>query len=536
MDISFTKTSVPEKLTSQYSVISEGAFQLQDLPGFPYTAWESEQTIYKELEAWYSGAMLNDYTIDKVSLKKIEKYPIKINPLRGTCEKHSSALFGQTVDSLTCGGIPVRILADTTDKKISEEDATRIQNALLNVFADNGGGSLFSSNGIISQYLRGCVFTARWLANEEKIMIDNPSPKEFFGIPDGTNYWKLKKAWIIREIDKETAMTYDVPVNINDTKFYYVEEWSETFYRVMINGRVIKIKGELQEGNNIWGFVPIMYIPHIRTTGFLGNSIISEMVKGLIREINLRWADVGDAVSDDSHQPVAIRNVRSTPKQIVIDSRRVIDLGSSTGLAAGESNPDMITVSLKSASDVMLKLGDSLYDMYRREVNHPSVADGEDSGSQRSSLTLGVKMWALIAHIEQERAFWTVGLGKFAQILLKMMKIKGLDSITENDTKAKLKIVWSPILPMDRKALIDELAIRSANKLGSQKHLMTLVGDIQDVEKEEEIIEEEAKAAQALLPKPEPFGGSDSGGAGPGGKTPPKKNKETPNTPAPKSK
>lgn len=507
-------------------------FSLQQLPGFPYEAWSTQRDIYTVLEDQYNGTALDATTTDKTTLKKIEKYPIKINPLKGTCEKHASALFGQNLDSLQIGGIPVRILADTSgekDKKAAKEKGKQVEKAIKDIFMENGGGALFVSNGITSQYLQGCVFVAAWIKEEDRIAIYAPSPREFYGIPKGHDYWSLHKAWIVREIDKETAESYGHEVRPQDTKWWYIEEWTEDRYKISINNIALKDKdGNAIDSDNPFGFIPIVYIPHIRTNKFLGESVITEMVKGIIRELNLRWADAGDAVNDDSHQPIAIRNVRTNLKTLYHNGRPIIDLGSSTGLASGESNPDMITVSLKSASDVMIKLGDSLYDMYRREVNHPAVADGEDSGSQRSSLSLGVKMWPLVAHIELERMFWTVGLMKFSTMLLKMLEEKGYADVTKEHLKLKLKVIWAPVLPIDRKALVDELASRSSNSLGSQQHLMEMTGDIVDVEEELEIIKAEKEAAAELAQKfaPKP--------AEPGGSVPLKKNSNTPNTPAPK--
>ena len=523
-------------------------FDLQSLEGFPYDTWSNNEAYYLELEAWYKGLKLTESVKEKSTGKDIEKYPIKINPLKGTCEKHVAALFGNNVDSIQIGGIPVRILADT-GKKIEKTDDGKItdvvkeetEKAIQDVFEENGAGGMFLSNGIISQYLSGCVFAASWIpeeksestGNQGRILISNPSPKEFIGIPQGTDYWNLSKAWIVRQITKEVAETYNVGLNQNDQEFWYIEEWTTKKRRITINGRVVNDDNDKPlDGDHPFGCVPIVYIPHVRVDRFLGESVVTEMVKGIIREMNLRWADAGDAVNDDAHTLIAIKNVRGKLEEKYIGGRPVVDLGSSSGLGAGESNPDMQSVPTKSAADVMIELGKELYILYRRETNHPAVADGEDSGSQRSSLSLGVKMWPLVAHVEMERVFWSLGVVRFCKILLKMMALKKVYKITEEHAKAKLKIVWAPMLPIDRKALIDELAIRCTHNLGSDELLMSLLGDIPNIEEEKKKILAQKKEAIALLPKP--VAGRRAGEVAPssGGSTaPPKKNTDTPNTP-----
>ena len=480
-------------------------FSLQDVPGFPYTYYVDQLDAYNVLESWYSGEILDEYIIDQASKKQIDKYPIKINPLKGTCERHTSALFGQTLDSIRYGGMPVRILADV--EKGKKKIGKVVEKALQQIWTDNGGGSLFVSNGILSQYLRGCVFTANWLPLEKRIGIFNPAPSEFVGFPKGTNYWDLREAWIVREIAKEDVRSYRVDGGIseNDNKFYYLEHWTEAEYEVSINGKTLLFDDDSpQKGANVFGIVPMTYIPHIRVKGFLGTSLITEMIKGIVREMNLRWADTGDAVSDDSHQPIAMRNIRGAIKVENIDDRPVINLGGTTGLAGNEAGPDLFSVSLKTASDVMLKLGGELYNLYRREADHPAVADGEDEGSQRSSLTISTRMWPLVSHAEMERIFWTAGLTKFSKILLKMMAVKGINDIKEEHTETPLIISWAPMLPVDRTALINEVGIRSKYKLGSQEHLMSLFGDVPNIDEEMDKIREE----QAAMPKSQPLGGN----------------------------
>jgi hypothetical protein len=469
-------------------------FSLQDIPDFPYTTYMDQIDHYSNLEKWYNGSILEEYSRDLLSNKQVALYPLKINPLKGTAERHAAALFGQTLDSIRYGSLPVRIMADVTEDE--KESGKVVEEALRKIYMDSGGGSLFISNGILSQYLGGCVFAASWLPLENRIEVWAPSPDEFIGFSDGVNYWNLREAWIVRKISMNDAKAYEVAgtLDFSYTDYYYVEHWTKTNYKVMLNGLTVMVNGVPQEGNHPFGVVPLVYIPHIRTKTFLGNSMITEMVKGIVKEINLRWADIGDAVNDDSHQPVAIRNVRGNVTIKNIDGRPMLDLGSTSGIAGGESNPDMFTVSLKTASDVMLKLCSELYELYRREANHPAIADGEDEGSQRSSLTLSTRMWPLVSHVEMERVFWTVGITKFSQILLKMMAIKGLNDITQEYIDIPLIVSWASMMPLDRNALVNEVGIRAKYKLGSQEHLMSLFGDIFDLEAEEKKIEEEQKA------------------------------------------
>jgi len=152
----------------------------------------------------------------------------------------------------------------------------------------------------------------------------------------------------------------------------------------------------------------------------------------------------------------------------------------------------------------MAKFSSDLYIIYRREVNHPAVADGEDEGSQRSSLTLGVRMAPLVSEAEMERLFYSVGLVQFAGILLNIMFVKNLFNITKEMLETQFLVQWNSMLPKDREALTTEVAVRSKNKLGSNKHLMGLFGDIQDTDEELDQIRSE----KDLITASTPFGGN----------------------------
>lgn len=431
---------------------------------------------YKELDSWYTGAILLVEVEDKKNGKKYERYPLKLNPIKGTCEKHVATLFGLNLDSINPGGLPVKMKVDPKSK-LSDKEKETIEDALETVWEESAGGPLMISNALISQYLGGCCFTASWLPEDNRIRINNPNPKEFIGIPDGNDYWHLREAWVVKELNRIDLIQYGFDPDLKDKRWHYIEHWEKDKYSVSINNQPLQVSGELAKGPNPFKTICAVYIPHIRTWSFYGNPIVTDAVKGLVRELNLRWADIGDAVSEDSHGYPWVRNIRGNVRALhLFDGRNVYDLGSNPGMTGNEANPEMGVAKAQSASEPMIKLGDKLYDMYRREVNHPGIADGEDEGSQRSGTTLSGRMWPLASHSELERINWTTGLNTFNRILLKMMANKGLFDITEKMVDAPLYVQWAPMLPKDRDALVNEVAIRG-NIGQDPNELIELLGD-----------------------------------------------------------
>ena len=475
-------------------------FQLQTLKDFPIDLWNTQQAYYEDLQSVYDGEELEAVVVDKSTGKKIEKFPIKINPLIQTSRKHAATLIGRGIDSIRPDGLPIEFLTDKENDKLGSQ----LKLFLAKIIADSGMGATFVSNAIISQPLGGCFFAASWRPADGKIIVHGPLPEEVLAFPNGTDYWNLKEAWIVRVITEKDAEF--LGYMRHDDKFYYIEKWTPTEYKIMVNGQVLFDEDKVpMEGTNPFGFIPMVYIPHIREKTFLGEGIISQAVRGIIREINLRWADIGDAVSDEAHAYVAIRNVRTGIKTVTLsDGRQLIDLGSSAGIT-GENEPDMLAVKAQSTSAPMISLGENLYNFYRREVNHPAVADGEDEGSQRSALTLATRMAPLISEIEMERFFWTIGITQFVRFLVRMGVVKGVENATAEMIEMPLSVKWQPMLPRDREALVEEASVRGAHNIGSKRHLMELFDDVQDPEEEWKKIQEEEKSLGEINKPPKPL-------------------------------
>lgn len=465
-------------------------FNLSQLADFPFSDWTTMQEYYGVYIDWFAGKPLNETIVDTKTGQAVERFPIKLNPIPGTCEKHAAVLLGNTLESIREGGLPIQYIP-TSEK--SPEKAEVISQALNKAFEFAGGGAMFVDAGITSQYMGGCVWRVRFDAEnmDYPVQVEYVDPVEFFGIPNGSNHWELHEAWFVREINLQDAKKRGYTWNEMDDRFYYVEHWTPNKVTIFVNDVV------LTDEENVFGVVPFIYIPHIRVRGFIGKSLITETVKGIVREWNLRFADVGDAVADDSHSLLAARGVVGTLRETTIsDGRKVILLGSKQGIGTNETDPDLIAVNTKSTSAPMITYNQMLEGQYRKESKHPAVADGEDEGSQRSAATLTVRMWPLIAHVELERINWTTGLLKLAKMILRFYSNKGLEGITEDMVKVPLTVKWSTSLPRDREALINELVMRKKNGMSSLRHILEMLGDIVDIDKELQMIEEEVAKAQ----------------------------------------
>ena len=494
--------------------IKLGTFNLNQIHDFPESEWHSRRMIYNELEAWFSGVKLEEKQVQ--GGRTVEKYPIKINPIKGAVYKHAYALFGESENDSKPVALPI---LHPDDRKLKNQ-AKIGQNFLNRLWYDNNGRSLMLSNGITSQILGGAVFKASYVPEHTwrkiPIRIESIHPANFVGIPMAGDQFRLEQAWIVKSISpKEAHRVYGMEFP-PDELVYYVEYWEPDYYEVTINGVIVPsgksdpVTGQslYYQGRHEFGGVPIVYIPHVRTTGYYGESLITTNVQGIVEEMNKRVADYGDAVSDDSHRYYVISNTSGRPDVYELASGlRVVQLPPNPSITGKEGSPAMEELGAAQASTAMKELNEQLYNQFRREAFIPAVADGEDEGSQRSALTLAMRMWPLLSHTSMERIYWADALALLDSMLLKVaMSVPNMPNLPKEVTDMRIERRWAPMLPRDREVFINELVNRASAHLGSLEHLLSLLDDIEDPEGEYDAIKVQLKEMAEITKPPEPAG------------------------------
>lgn len=441
-----------------------------------------------EAESWVTGTVLEETVV--VNNKEIDRYPVRINPIPSIVQKHAYALFGESNQD----DRPLVYPRIIPGKKSQREMARQAEDILYRVWWESNGRSIQFENGLWSQIYGGCIFKLSWdpfdPLRSVPIRIENPHPKYFVGRPTATDLWRLQEAWIVTPITEEEAIINGVePDIVVDNTAWMVEHYTPTTYETTINGRPIRkqLDGEWVplDGVNPWGFVPIVYIPHIRMGSSFYGSNSFDVARGLVTELNRRVADFGDAVSVDSHAYIGMRNVAGSPKvQQIAPNLYAINVGSGTNITGDGKDPDLFEIRRPSASAPMQTLIDELNDEIRRCTYIPKVADGEDEGSQRSGLTLAMRMWPLTSHTNMERISWTSGLDSLNRMILRMLVIKGEAGMTIEHASLRIKENWFPVLPRDREMTVNEAVSRMGAKLGSPEHLIQMLGDVDDIDEE----------------------------------------------------
>lgn len=497
---------------------------------FPYSEFQRNLSRYNEADSWYDGTALDEVMI--INGKEVKKYPVRINPIKGTCARHVSMLFGDIADGDELLVTP-RTVKKPGSSEIDKKKEDALEEALIQIWYDSNGRDIQLNNGLASQRYGGCVFYVKYDPFSLKpfpVTIEAPSPKFFVGVPNSSNPYDLEEAWIVKPISSiELSNQNIIGIGFLGVPFEYtqddevhwiVEHYTKVKYEVFVDGKRVARKTTLPSskveiipigGENKLGIIPIVYIPHIRnSSNFYGDNVFNSVI-GIVREMNARVADYGDAVSMDSHDMVVTKNINGaiSVSQLVPGVMR-IDIGSGVNVTGQEAQPsaDSIRKNAMASSAMEVLVKDVLYKQYRRDAIHPAVCDGEDEGSQRSSQTLTTRMWALETHAQMERIEWTAGLNVIAKIIIRILSVYAPQfEITDDYLRIRLYQSWYPTLKKDRLDIVTELSTRVGAKILSPEKAMEIAGDIQDPQEEiKKILDFWGQVAEIEAKQIQPFG------------------------------
>lgn len=520
---------------------SPAAVATLDLPqgslpsSFPMYLWNAQAQRYHEYWSWFTGDKLNEIRARTAQGDPILKFPLGVNPVRNFARKHASVLLGEETFETPRPLVRSRISAlpplDGSAPEDLDKRLARIAGNIVNeVWIQSGGRGLQTENATLSQFLGGCVFQVSWQPQRTDlripILIKSVMPDFFLPIWKNDDPWNLLEAYVVYRLPGIVAKE-QFGVNTDANKVLYVEHWTRRAYSIYIDGQPITMqvgKSRLALDNvpHPFGFVPFVYIPHLREGHFYGSSHVDDLA-GLVKEFNARYADIGDSIRNSVHRKRYMRNVNGETKTRHIgEGVYATDLGKDT--PTSKNPPDVFTEDPPTLANGLTEFPDKLWSQLMREGHVSDIAFGEDEGSQRSALTLAFRMWPTTSHSQMERSYWTDGLNLVARMVIRMVltKIKRIPLAKDlaADTLARVSISqeWLPQIPRDREQQINEIILRFQAGLLSPQRAIEMLGDVDYVDEELELIKQWLQFQASIDAGP---GGEDSPGTegGEGAKT-----------------
>jgi hypothetical protein len=483
-------------------------------PGFPLERWNRQLQQYTEMWRYFSGEYWQSilpHTQTETG-DPVEQYPLQINPIRDIIFKHAAAMIGEIPDTDDSAvHFEGQYIQDIfSDDKVTEEQeglALQIEDFLNAVWQENNGRAKQLENALIAPLLGGCYFKTGWWPKEEGISkgltIDILIPDVVLPVWDTSNYNRLLEAFIAYRIPaREAKLKYGVEVK--GLHAVYVEHWTEEDYSITIDGeplqmRVGNIDISYNKQKNIYGFVPVTYIPWIRAGGFYGLSLIRGAIEGLSKEYNIRMADIGDGIQDTIHRKPWVRNTSAVTSMELPDGTEAHNLGFAQ---MGGADPEMEYPSSPEMSPGLIDFPEKLFRSILRSGFLSNIAYGEDEGSQRSALTLAFRMWPTTSIARIVRANWTVGLIQVCRQLLAIAALKYpveqyRAKFADSLERVRLSVNWAPMIPRDREQVVNEVILLYSTGLLTIEQALTRLGDEKNPElAAKEVLEEARQKAQ----------------------------------------
>ena len=413
-------------------------------------AWEAILAKYDKYQYYYSGSVFREKVDDSELIDPPSLYPVGINLVKMLCQSMAWSTFGEW------DKMPVRW---ATRHGIKESNSTVEACKLMDDFLFRSNAeSVFLQMEIQRMLLGASVIKVRPDLPSRGVSFHAIKPSSFFPVFDPHNPNRLLKAHVTSYLSREQAkVLYDYQGKKDEVLFE--EIWTLHEHKTILDGKIVIKK---YSGRNPYGLIPFVYIPRMRSVSEWGDSLAEDIIP-VQDELNMRVADVGDAVNTNAHP---IRWGKNLPNNFNTDN---FPIGSDAfwdlGRSFGDSEPEV--GALEIANPVPQGALDNiswLYDWVRTSTFAPPIAFGEDNGGgQRSGVTLEIRMAPLIRAVRAHRAFMRTGLREVARISGTILRQKGfgvpvkvLDALIE----AEVVPSFAEIMPRDRANLVDEVVKR----------------------------------------------------------------------------
>jgi hypothetical protein len=362
------------------------------------------------------------------------------------------------------------------------------------------------------QYLAGHAFQVAWKPYASYLpyrieIVSHESPGHVWPVAWTANHSRLLECYVGYEISQEEALI-KFGVKSDDQQVLYLEHWTEKEFSVRVDGKVPRLMAGdrkiVLEGDNPWGIVPIVYIPHFPRDEFWGSSLVDgpQDLRGLAKELNSRMADKGDAMQE-AVPVLASRNVDQgfSARNIVRDGqvlRQTVDLGSRRPFA-GAGDPDLFSVSGGGLPESAAQYPQEIWDQLMIQGQIASVALGMDdvSGGRITGPVTAYRMLPTLHHTTNERL-------DFSQAMISIANIATAITRAKSDAYGELgvtppplpgwdpwyQVKWRPTIPIEDEKVAQELNERlKVGGISLQSYLIEM--GCQDPEREMERIWEE---------------------------------------------
>ena len=439
--------------------------------------WSEKRQDYEKMWNWYQGEEWEtsvQQRRDETTGEQIKNFPLQINPIAKFCRLHRAVLLGMQTGLFNRSPIATLVSRAGLSSDEDRQEADDLERFIGRTWYASHGAPLQHKMGLLMQVYGGHVFRLFWHPDPNfyptSIGIQGlDTPAYFYPVAvDPMNPWHLLECYIGYEIDVATAkLQYHIePKDKAAVSVLYLEHWTESEYKITIDGVVPVVQvGEDEspmEGPNLWGIIPIVYVPHDRDAGFYGRSLVTgdSTLIGLARELNSRLADKGVA-AQKAQSVLWMRNARTTSAKMTYITVNgvdipVINLGDKKPMT-NSGEPEMGIVQSQGIPKTVSDYSTDIWKELRTQADIAAVALGDDdvSGGRITGPVTAYRMWPTMQHTMTERAFVSTAMIEIAKMIRRIaytmqqrnhkLPIKITDKMMDMD----FTVSWLPMIPIE---------------------------------------------------------------------------------------
>jgi len=397
---------------------------------------------------------------------------------------YAKALIDKTVSYLMNGLSFVVDEADASDE--ARERARRAEQALREVYEANNLAQLDFDSEIDVAILGDGAFKVTWDPLERRVRVSAPDVQGLFAWwvgDDVSRVWRVASRYYLS--DEEAALLYGGTVARSERRngarsvtpiagrkqHTVVEVWTGEQFELWFDGAVIESKP------NPYGFIPFVIYPNLREPKqFWGVSDI-DAVRESVRELNRALSQLS-MILELSGNPVAVLENVTEAQDIAVQPGAVWELperaraylldllqGGGVGL-----HVDYVNLIYRTLHD----LGES-----------PRTSFG-DNGRGLSGVALSLELDPLLKKVQRKRLLREVALKRRNEMILRLLE----QYTGAGYAPYRSRVVWGPLLPVDRSRLVTDEARLVAAGIHSRRRAANELG-VEDPEAELERWREE---------------------------------------------
>ena len=454
------------------------------------TEWGEQSTKYWRWWEWYDSVMLDAASPSNKSKKR---YPLQINPIKWICNKHARGLFGEAPDDTST------LVQFAFRNEDGETDDLSLKAARIvdRIWGESHGSDIQIDNATISQVVGGSVYRVSkqpWNKTlSTGFRINKVVPDYFLPVWSNDDPWTFPEVYVMQYITGDEArQRYQVDPH-SMPWVLYIEHWTLESYEITVADQVPQMEG--MSGDNPYGLVPFVYIPHLtRAGGLYGQSHVPGLIS-MVEELNYRMADRGDGVRNTMFNRLFGRNIPKTgiTPTVIGDSKNtdnkemILNIGNEVAGMSGKPEVFHVESSASKGAQISREYTKDLMDMIYSDSDTPSIMFGPSvEGSQPSGDARDLEFWPYLQHQRNERAQTQIGFNMINKMLLSMMLTDGVGGVTEDMLKLEPRVQWGYPMPKRRDMKVQEIVSRRT----TQPPTISLPNSLRQLSEGENIAEE----------------------------------------------